>query len=273
MSFLLSHVAQVAAADGQSLQMPVLFDAAERLPKPDLATLPRLRFLATVDFPPFSFVDQAGKLTGFHVDLVREICAVLAVEPKCQIQSMPFNDIANALESGGGEAAIAGNAVTAELRQRFAFSRPYTLIPARFVQNLKVHLQGNAAEALKGRTVGVVQGTSHERMLTAFFASVKPARFASQEEMLEAVKAGTVDAAFSDGLRLPFWVASGASNGCCALFDGPYLSQQFLGEGLSMMVRKDAPVVAPALNYALAELSRNGRLQEIYLRYFPNGLF
>ncbi len=122
---------------------------------------------------------------------------------------------------------------------------------------------------MKGRTVGVVQGTSHERMLAAFFPAINPKPFASQEEMLDALKAGTIDAAFSDGLRLPFWAASAASNGCCALFDGSYLSQRFLGEGLSIMARKDAPAVAPALNYALAELSRSGRLQEVYLRYFP----
>ncbi|RUW60499.1 amino acid ABC transporter, partial [Mesorhizobium sp. M4B.F.Ca.ET.049.02.1.2] len=38
-------------------QVPVLWDAKERLPKPDLSALPRLRFLTTTDFPPFNFLD------------------------------------------------------------------------------------------------------------------------------------------------------------------------------------------------------------------------
>src|SRR6185295_11325238 len=49
--------------------LPILFDSRERLPKPDLSSLVRLRFLTSVDFPPFNFADQNGKLAGFHVDL------------------------------------------------------------------------------------------------------------------------------------------------------------------------------------------------------------
>ncbi|MET0357865.1 MAG: transporter substrate-binding domain-containing protein, partial [Pararhizobium sp.] len=63
------------------------------------------------------------------------------------------------------------------------------------------------------------------------------------------------------------------SEKCCALFDGPYLSEKFLGEGLSVMVRRTDPVLVSAFNQALAELSRNGRLQDLYLRYFPSGLY
>jgi polar amino acid transport system substrate-binding protein len=39
------------------------------------------------------------------------------------------------------------------------------------------------------------------------------------------------------------------------------------------MVRRNDPTLAAAFDQALAELSRNGRLQELYLRYFPNGLY
>ena len=66
-------------------QVPVLWDAKERLPKPDLSALPRLRFLTTTDFPPFNFLDGAGRLSGFHIDLARAICAELDIADKCQI--------------------------------------------------------------------------------------------------------------------------------------------------------------------------------------------
>jgi len=36
--------------------------------------------------------------------------------------------------------------------------------------------------------------------------------------------------------------------------------------------QQDADLTA-AINHALATLSRDGRLQEIYLRYFPHGLY
>lgn len=253
--------------------LPVLFDARERLPKPDLSALLRLRFLTSTDFPPFNFTDQTGRLSGFHIDLIRGICAELKIEAKCQIQAMPYADLETALAEGQGEAVIAGVAVTETLRRRFAFSRPYMMLPARFVRNLKVTLAAESAGALYGRPVGVVTGTAHEAMLKAFFPDIVAVGFENRSAMLDALKAGTIDAAFADALQLSFWTASEASAGCCALFDGPYLSERFLGEGLTIMLRKQDSALATAFDSALASLSHDGRLEEIYLRYFPNSLY
>ena len=253
--------------------LPILFDSRERLPKPDLSSLVRLRFLTSVDFPPFNFADQNGKLAGFHVDLAREICDELQIADKCQIQALPFGDLETALASSQGDAVIAGIAVTPEVRRTFAFSRPVLTLPARFVRNQKASIDGTTAIALAGHPVGVVRGTTHEAMLAAFFPAIKPVPFDNKDALLAAVKDGKVDAAFADGLQLSFWVSSPAAEKCCSLFDGPYLSQQFLGEGLTIMLRQQDADLTAAINHALATLSRDGRLQEIYLRYFPYGLY
>lgn len=253
--------------------LPILFDARERLPKPDLSSLVRLRFLTTVDFPPFNFSDQSGKLSGFHVDLVREVCDELGVAEKCQIQALPFGDLQEALASSQGDAVIAGMAITPELRQRFSFSRPYLALPARFVRNLGKPIDGTTAAALAGHPVGVVGNTAHAAMLTSFFPAIKPVVFDDRQALLAALKQGKIDAAFADSLQLSFWVSSPAAEKCCALFDGPYLSPRFLGEGMTIMLRQQDADLTAAINHALATLSRNGRLQEIYLRYFPYGLY
>ncbi|QND49464.1 transporter substrate-binding domain-containing protein [Rhizobium lusitanum] len=263
----------VAAQQAPSTNLPVLFDARERLPKPDLSTLVRLRFLTSVDFPPFNFADQNGKLSGFHVDLAREICDELGISDKCQIQALPFEELQGALSASQGDAVIAGVAVTPELRKSFAFSRPFLMLPARFVRNLKAPIDGRTAAALAGHSVGVVKGTTHEAMLSAFFPAIKPVPFDDKDALLAAIKDGKVEAGFADGLQLSFWVSSPSAEKCCALFDGPYLSQQFLGEGMTIMLREEDADLTAAINHALATLSRNGRLQEIYLRYFPYGLY
>lgn len=261
----------VAAENADSL--PLMFDARERLARPDLSTIVRLRILTTVDFPPFNFTDQTGRLSGFNVDLAREICAELKLEAKCQIQALPFDELEKTLEANGGEAVMAGIAVSPQKRERFLFSRPYIGIPARFAKSRSVDIAGNTAAALAGRRVGVVKETAHEAMLKAFFPGITAVPFEDDAEMTAALKGRKVDAVFSDGLKLPFWVSSEASEKCCALFDGPYLSEKFLGEGLSVMVRRTDPTLVLAFDQALAELSRNGRLQDLYLRYFPNGLY
>lgn len=265
--------APVDAARADQHEFPVLFDARERLPRPDLTNLVRLRILTSIDFPPFNFADQTGRLSGFNIDLAREICAELEIQAKCQIQALPFAELETALENGSGEAVMAGVAIDADRRARFAFSRPYLTIPARFARANSRPIDGEGPDALVGRPVGVVGGTSHALMLTSFFPKLTPTTFETHDAMLTALKAGDVDAVFSDGLRLPFWVAGAAAENCCTLFGGPYLSEEFLGEGLAVMLPAENALLAAAFDHALVVLSRNGRLQDIYLRYFPYGLY
>lgn len=262
-----------AAQERPSVDLPILFDTRERIARPDLAGIVRLRFLTTVDFPPFNFIDQTGKLAGFHVDLIREICRELALTDKCQVQAVTFPELEKALVDGNGEAVAAGVALTADLRKRFVFSRPFMRLPARFAVAKKTGPSGETAAALYGKRVGVVAGSAHQAMLGTFFPHIQPEAFPDRAALFSALREGKVDGIFSDGMQLAFWTSGTESAGCCRLFDGPYMSEQFLGEGLAIMFRKEDKVLADAVDHALLALSRNGRLQEIYLRYFPVNLY
>lgn len=274
-SLVLASMAPVytVAQERPSVDLPILFDTRERIARPDLSGIVRLRFLTTVDFPPFNFIDQTGKLAGFHVDLVREVCRELALTDKCQIQAVTFPELEKALVDGNGEAVAAGIAVSADLRQRFAFSRPFMRLPARFAVAKKAPPVGETVAALSGRKVGVVAGSAHEAMLKAFFPRVLAEAFPDRTALLAGLKDGKVEAVFGDGMQLAFWTNGTESADCCRLFDGPYVSEQFLGEGLTIMVRKEDEALAEAIDHSLLALSRNGRLQEIYLRYFPVNLY
>jgi polar amino acid transport system substrate-binding protein len=265
-----------ASTDGEGnapAGMPLLFDARERIAKPDLSGLARLRFLTTVDFPPFNFIDQSGRLSGFHVDLVREICRTLEIDDKCQIQAVAYKDLLTALEGDQGEAVIAGLGITPELRQRFSFSRVYMPLPARFVGNRKLVGQDTTLSAFDRKPVGVVAGTTHEAMARAFFPEMAFKPFESRQAMLDALKKGDAAGVFSDGVQLAFWVAGSDAAGCCTLMEGAYFSQRYLGEGLAILNRRDDTALTQAINHALLDLSRNGRLNEIYTRYFPTGIY
>lgn len=260
-------------ASAEPKGLPLLFDARERIAKPDLGALARLRFLTTVDFPPFNFIDQSGKLSGFHVDLAREICRELQIEAKCQIQAVTYEELMPALEGGQGEAIVAGIAVTPELRQRFAFSRAFMQLPARFAVNGKAASGAIEPADLAGKPVGVVAGTTHEAMFEAFFPQLRAKAFPDRDAMLAALRDGQAAAVFSDGMQLSFWVSGSVAAGCCTLMEGAYFSRRFLGEGLTIMNRKTEPALTQAIDHALLALSRSGRLEEIYLRYFPNGIY
>lgn len=270
---VLVTVAMPAAHAQQPVSIPNYWDPRERVILPDLTPRTRIRFLTTADFPPFNFIDQRDRVAGFHVDLARAICGELDIVEKCQLQVLPWNELTSAITSGQGDAIIAGLAVNAENRQQFLFTRPFLRLPARFVRLKTTSLPGQTAEALAQRRVGVLAKSAHEALLRAYFPDVKPVTYGTADFLFDGLKTGEVDAVFGDGVQLSFWLGSNRADDCCTFFDGPYFAPAFLGEGLSVAVRNDSRDLAQAFDHALQALSKNGRLKELYLRYFPNGLY
>lgn len=254
-------------------EIPILWDAKERLAKPDLSQRPRLRFLTTTDFPPFNFLDANGHLTGFHIDLARAVCAELAIAEKCQIQTMPWEKLDAALEAGEGEAIIAGTAITAEARRRLGFSRPYLRFPARFVMPKAKAVAEPIYERLTDKRVGVIAGSAHERLLRDYFGTVKVVTYTRQDWLFGDLKSGNIDAAFGDGMRYGFWLAGSDAADCCRFAGGPYLAPEYLGSGLAIASKRDDPALTAAFDYALHEISAKGTFAELYLRYFPVSFF
>lgn len=258
------------AADAQGALLT--FDKREHRTMPDISNVPRVRFLTTLDFPPFEFLDSQGRLSGFNVDLAREVCDTLEITAKCQIQALPFGELQGALESRAGDAVIAGIAVTPALREKFGFSRPYLQLSARFVSLKKMADAPVTPTALAADRLGVVRGTAHEAMLKAYFPDLKPVAYDDRAAMLKALKGGEIDTVFGEGLALAFWLNSGDADGCCSFRGGPYYSRDFLGEGMTIMTRAGDPLAA-AFDHALLELARKGSLNELFVKYFPPGLY
>lgn len=269
----LATLLAATSAIAQNTQIPGFWDSRERLERPQLTNLPRLRFLTTVDFPPFNMLDTNGQLVGFHVELARDICRQLSLDAVCQIQALPWDELVPALENGEGEAIIAGLAPTVELREKLAFSRPYLKFPARFVVVRSAPLSEPIYRSLAGKRVGVVRGSTHEAMLRALFSDAQPVVFPRFEDMVENLQEGEIDAAFSDGMRLAFWLDADEQDDCCAFAGGPYLVSEYTGQGLTIAVSLDNADLAKAMDAALREIDAGGRFAELYLRYFPVSFF
>lgn len=260
-------------ADAAETVVPNLWDAKERMVKPDLSRLTRLLFLTTTDFPPFNYLDGSGRLSGFHVDLARAICAELDLNDKCQMQALPWAELDGALANGVGEAIIAGMAVTAETREKYAFSRPYVQFPARFVMLKTSATSEPMYEKVQGKRIGVIAGSAHEKMLRDYFDGVKVVTYSRPEWLYADLKASKIDAVFGDGMRLAFWLAGTDAAACCRFAGGPYLAPEYLGLGLSIAVKPEDANLAAAFDYALHSLSVKGTFAELYLRYFPVSFF
>ncbi|WP_420959390.1 transporter substrate-binding domain-containing protein [Brucella sp. IR073] len=272
-ALLLGISALSAPAMAASPDIPYLWDRRERVAKPDLSKLRRLRFLTTVDFPPFNFIDSSGRLAGYNIDLARAICDELAIGEICQVEAAPWGELAAKLKAGDGEAIIAGLEPTAENRLEYAFSRPYLGLPARFVTRRSAMLDEPLNRNLRNKRVGVLGGTAHEAMLRNYFPNAVIENFPAKERLFADLKSGKLDAVFGDGMTLSFWLGDKASEGCCAFSGGPYLGPQFLGPGLTIAVPAGNAPLARAFDYALEALEQKGTMAELYLRYFPIGFY
>ena len=268
----------------QTQIIPNYFDAQERIPIADIRNIDRLRFLTTVDFPPFSFLDENGRLTGFHVDLARNICSILKIIDRCQIQALEWKDLPEAIANRQGDAIIAGFAISNDTRQNYLFSRSYLELPARFIAknaqdinlaelSVEVKKDGPAWQKTEALKVGVAVNSAHEAMLKDWFPVTEAIAYDDRIALYKALKAEEVNLLFGDGLQFSFWLSGEDAAGCCQFVGGPYLSQYYLGEGLAIAVAKDNPDLQKTLNYGLSLLGKNGNFAELYLRYFPNGIY
>lgn len=266
-------VAAMAPAAAQQPAIPQFWDVKERLVRPDISFLPRVRFLTTIDFPPFNYIDANGLITGLHVDLARAICAELGILDRCQIQALPWGELESALERNEGDAIIAGLAITPETRRKYAFSRSYLRFPARFAVKRSTMLPEPLYRSVAGKRIGVIAKSEHEAMLRDYFPAAKPVTYSRLEWLYADLRDGKIDAAFGDGMRLSFWLAGADSGHCCAFAGGPYLAPEYFGAGLAIAVRPDNAALADAFDFALREINVSGKFGELYLRYFPIGFF
>jgi polar amino acid transport system substrate-binding protein len=265
-----AHQAHVAEA-GAGVSVPNFWDPKRRLERPAAGTVPVIRFVTTDDFPPFNFLDADGHLTGFNVDLARAICAELDI--RCTIQARPWNNLVETLKTRTADAAIAGIAISAEARDQLDFSDVYLRSPARFVVRKDTAKLDLTPEGLKGKTLAVVARTSHEAYLAAFFPEVERKLFPTADAAREALKKGEVDAHFSDGEQLSFWLAGESAAGCCVFAGGPYFEARFFGQGMTIAMAKGSDDLKRALDAALESIYEKGVYAELYLRYFPVGFF
>lgn len=270
-TLMLVAILLAAFAPARAGDAPRLSDPNERIPRSDLTGLLRLRFLTSLDFPPFNFADSQRRPAGFNVEIARALCAELGVEARCEIQAMPWEELDPALDGLHGEAIIAGHAISGDLREKRAVSAPYFRFPARFVarNDFATGSGWDMTQMAIGKKVAVVKDSAHAAMLKAWFPDADPVEFSSPVETQDALAAGEVDLIFGDGVGLSFWLASPKAEACCSFLSGPFMSDYFLGPGMAIVMRKDSARLIPVIDSALGALQEKGVYQEIFTRYFP----
>ena len=227
-----------------------------------------------IPYPPFEFQEDDGTLSGYDVELVREIATRLGLENTDEDWlSVDFGTIFQQLQSGTKfdivVAAVTGYApegspaseTVAERTALIDFTDPY--YPS--LQSLTVKTGSGVTsidELPAGAKVAVQSATTGAFFAEANLPDAEIVEFNKAPGMYTALQGDTVEAVLND---LPV-----SLDAITDLPDLEVVEQLETGEEYAIAVAKDNPGLTEAINGALAEMIEDGTFQEIFLKYFPD---
>lgn len=118
-----------------------------------------LKIGTNATYPPFEYVDQSSKITGFDIDLVDELSKRLGF--KYEFINMGFDALIPALKSGKIDAITAAMSATPQRIKAVDFTKAYYTTENLFIKKSD-NTDIKSKSDLKGKKIGVQLGTVQE---------------------------------------------------------------------------------------------------------------
>lgn len=232
---------------------------------------PRAADVVTVgtegSYAPYTFVDEKGQLTGFDVEVVKEIGRRAGFEAK--FVPTPWDSMFLALESKKFDLVANQISKSPEREKKYQFSDGYLVAGAQII--VKANRTGTFTKLadLKGLKVGTGVGSNYAKMLEEHNAkspadAVKIATYDGDvTTVLQDIAAGRLDATVNDRLTAGYAAQK------------LKLPVKAVGEPIALVpshfvVRKDArgDALVKRLDAALAEMKKDGTLAGLSQKWF-----
>lgn len=219
-----------------------------------------IRFATEASYPPFEFVGDDNKIQGFDVDLANALCKEM--NATCTFSNQAFDSLIPGLKFRRYEAVMAGMDITPERQQQVTFSQPYYDNSALFIAQ-----KGKVADinALKGKRVGVQNGTTHQKYLLDQHKDVTTVPYDSYQNAILDLKSGRLDAVFGDTAVVNEWLKQ---NDQLATVGSSVTDKNYFGIGLGIAVRQGNDALVKRFNDALDKVKQDGTYQSIYNKWF-----
>lgn len=218
-----------------------------------------LRIAMEGTYPPFNFKDgKSGQLAGYDVDVAKAVAAKLGLKP--EFVTTEWSAILAGLAAGKYDVIVSQVGITAKRAQAFDFSQPYTYSSPQLIVRRNESLSYKTLPDLKGKTIGVGQGSVFEQQAKAV-PGIDVRSYPAAPENLRDLSVGRIDAALNDSLMTAYLIKTS---------DLPIRAGAKVGnvERVAVAFKKGSPQFKAAVDKALADASADGSLKAISMKWF-----
>lgn len=221
----------------------------------------KIRFATSATYPPFESLDRENQLVGFDIDLAKALCQQMKAD--CTFTNNAFDSLIPSLKFRRYDAVISGMDITPERSKQVDFTQPYYANSA-----IVIARQGKFSNIgqLKGKRIGVENGTTHQKYLQDKHPDVVMVAYDSYQNAILDMKNGRLDGVFGDSAVVNQWLKT---NSDLATVGKHVTDADYFGTGLGIAVRKGNDALREKLNNALAEIKANGSWQQLNQKWFP----
>ncbi|MEX2629268.1 MAG: transporter substrate-binding domain-containing protein [Tistlia sp.] len=222
-------------------------------------------------YPPFNYIDSAGELRGFDIEIARALCDAAGFD--CAFVIQDWEGMIPGLLAKKYDAIVASMSITEQRREVVDFTNSYYDTPAKFVKAREAALEvpeelAATNAALAGLRIGVQRASSHAAFVGAELPDAELVAYATLEEAQLDLASGRLDLVLADSVvLLEGFLKTPAGAGF--EFVGPNISvPEYHGHGAGIALRKGEDALREAFNAALRQIRADGRYQEINAKYF-----
>lgn len=217
------------------------------------------------DSPPFGFVDENGDVTGFDVDLVREIAKdlteVCKKPVKLELKQVTSANRIQFVQNSTVDLAAATATATYARMDSVDFTNTYFLDGQRLLVAADSPIK--TVRDLAGKRVGTAQGSTSEANLKAAAPKSTVVSFQQYTDAFTALQQGRVDAVSTDSTILLGLKASAPDPTKYKLV-GPYFSNEPYG----MLLKQNDSKWRNFVNESLTRMGADGTYKKIFNKWF-----
>lgn len=230
---------------------------------------PELKIATEAGYPPFEYRSSSGELKGFDIDIGNEVCKRMA--RTCVWVDQSFDSLIPGLQARKFDLANSTMTATEARKKVIDFSVPMYIVPVKLMVKKGSGLQPSA-QSLKGKRIGVQQGTTMETYARKEWASqgVDVISYPSYTNAFVDLASGRLDATFQEAQS----AVEGFLNkpqGAGFELASMTLDSPILNEPIAMGIRKGNDDLKAAVDKALTSMLADGTLQGYAAKYFADG--